>query len=1114
MLDLVGRGLVETPHRANLNPGTADFEFGVRMRLTRGLTDSNIMQKGFYTGSQYKLSLHPNGGQPQISCRISGSRGAVHVFTTSNAVVDGGGWHDVRCRREGDTVDIIIDGELLGSQTGPIGDVGNQQDYWIGGKGLSQQSDPDQYLGLLDDAFVTVGAGEGGTTLPPLPVGDATATVETDPVLSSGDAADDPAVWVHPTDPARSVVIGNDKGGALEVYDLDGTRIQRITEGFFGNVDVRSNVLLGGKRIDVVAVWRAGLRLYTIDPDTRQLTNLTEGGGSIAVPSGGEGLCLYRSPDESTYAYVISRAGTVAQYRLEDGDSDGLIGASRVRLWEMGSEAEGCVADDERQLLYISEEDVGLWRYGAEPSDGTGASSRTSVDTTTANGGRLLADIEGLALVEGPDGGGYLIASAQAGSDTINYYAVYERGGDNEYVRSFQVVDGALTDRCGRTDGIEATSTSLGPSFPFGLFVCQDNTNTEPGGSGNQNFKLVPLERVVPVGQPDPGDPPPSAVIDPVICSDLSCTFSAHSSSDNGTIETYSWDFGDGSSATGVEATHTYQATGTYGVTLTVTDDQGGTSVASRSVSVDDAAPAQLAFRGGAEASGNTTQASLQLPTGIQSGDGMLLFVSANRADIAINEPSGAADWTPLDTVIDQSMQTGVWTAVASGDDADSTVTVTTSGRAKLHAQVLVYSGTELNNPIAAFESTNETVRRTDHTAPTLDAAPPGSWVVSYWADKTADSTGWADPSGLTQRAEYAGSGGGRIGVLAADSNGPVASSPVGGETARSTSANDKATMWTLVLDPSSSTGEPPTAPEPPTASLVAPTCSDLVCEFDASGSTPTESIVSFEWDFGDGSTSTGGLRETHMYPAPGTYTVSVTVSDADGLTDTATATATALGVEPPDPGETPTAFREATRASANWTVLGVDVPPTAEDGDVLLLFVTGNRSDVSITLDAAGWQLLGQAEDQSMQTLVWATTVSPSDVGASVAVEATAVTKLDAQMLAYSGVDRVSPVSAVSSSIETGTSATHVTPVVDTSAGGWVVSYWADKSSSSSGWTIDPALTERGQSVGSGGGRITSASADTNGPAGPGQVGGFSASASSTNKATTWTIELSPATE
>ena len=53
--------------------------------------------------------------------------------------------------------------------------------------------------------------------------------VETTPTTKSGDAADDPAIWVHPTTPADSLVIGNDKKGALEVYALDGSRIQRIT---------------------------------------------------------------------------------------------------------------------------------------------------------------------------------------------------------------------------------------------------------------------------------------------------------------------------------------------------------------------------------------------------------------------------------------------------------------------------------------------------------------------------------------------------------------------------------------------------------------------------------------------------------------------------------------------------------------------------------------------------------------------------------------------------------------------------------------------------------------------------------------------------------------------
>ena len=54
---------------------------------------------------------------------------------------------------------------------------------------------------------------------------------ETVPVGHTGDAADDPAIWVHPTNPGQSLIIGNDKQGALETYNLDGTRQQRITTG-------------------------------------------------------------------------------------------------------------------------------------------------------------------------------------------------------------------------------------------------------------------------------------------------------------------------------------------------------------------------------------------------------------------------------------------------------------------------------------------------------------------------------------------------------------------------------------------------------------------------------------------------------------------------------------------------------------------------------------------------------------------------------------------------------------------------------------------------------------------------------------------------------------------
>ena len=52
----------------------------------------------------------------------------------------------------------------------------------------------------------------------------------------------------------------------------------------------------------------------------------------------------------------------------------------------------------------------------------------------------------------------------------------------------------------------------------------------------------------------------------------------AASTDADGTINAYSWDFGDGASAMGVAAEHTYTAVGEFVITLTVTDDKGATA--------------------------------------------------------------------------------------------------------------------------------------------------------------------------------------------------------------------------------------------------------------------------------------------------------------------------------------------------------------------------------------------------------------------------------------------------------------------------------------------------------------------------------------------------------
>lgn len=75
----------------------------------------------------------------------------------------------------------------------------------------------------------------------------------------------------------------------------------------------------------------------------------------------------------------------------------------------------------------------------------------------------------------------------------------------------------------------------------------------------------------------------------------LQTAFDGSASSDSdGTIVSYQWDFGDGASASGATASHTYTENGAYSATLTVVDDQGGVGTSTRTISVGTAPSAAV----------------------------------------------------------------------------------------------------------------------------------------------------------------------------------------------------------------------------------------------------------------------------------------------------------------------------------------------------------------------------------------------------------------------------------------------------------------------------------------------------------------------------------------
>jgi PKD repeat protein len=101
---------------------------------------------------------------------------------------------------------------------------------------------------------------------------------------------------------------------------------------------------------------------------------------------------------------------------------------------------------------------------------------------------------------------------------------------------------------------------------------------------------VLPAERVTAhytagIGKPNVG---PAAAYSSS-AKDLTASFDASGSSDpDGSIVSYVWDFGDGSTATGKTTTHTFAKAGSYTVKLTVADNRGATNVVSKSVSVTD----------------------------------------------------------------------------------------------------------------------------------------------------------------------------------------------------------------------------------------------------------------------------------------------------------------------------------------------------------------------------------------------------------------------------------------------------------------------------------------------------------------------------------------------
>ncbi|ACE83582.1 phytase domain protein [Cellvibrio japonicus Ueda107] len=329
----------------------------------------------------------------------------------------------------------------------------------------------------------TAAAAHGPTIVSVMP------EVQTQSVARFGDAADDPAIWINQRKPHHSRVLGTNKQQGLLVYDLQGRELQRFDTGRLNNVDVRQGLRKGNKPVDIAIATNRddnSLSLYEIDPRSGKLHF------AASIPTSLKeiyGFCLYHSPvTGALYAIPNDKSGEFQQIRISaraDAARQYQWQGELVRRFFVKTQPEGCVADDQRQRLFIGEEDVGIWTLAAEPS------ASGELTRVMAVGEQLVADVEGLAIYQHATHP-YLVVSSQGNNSylVLDAVAPYTLRG---IFRIAMDIDKGI-DGVSETDGLEVLSVNVGKPFEQGILVVQDGHNVMP--ESPQNFKYVSWEKI------------------------------------------------------------------------------------------------------------------------------------------------------------------------------------------------------------------------------------------------------------------------------------------------------------------------------------------------------------------------------------------------------------------------------------------------------------------------------------------------------------------------------------------------------------------------------------------------------------------------------------------
>jgi cytochrome c len=456
----------------------------------------------------------------------------------------------------------------------------------------------------------------------------------------------------------------------------------------------------------------------------------------------------------------------------------------------------------------------------------------------------------------------------------------------------------------------------------------------------------------------------------------LTVQFSSEGSRDpDGDPITYSWDFGDGTSSTEPNPTHTYSAVGTYAARLTVTDSTDRTGTADVTIVVGNAAPEVTVT---SPAAGGFFDFGDQIPydvTVTDEEDGTISGTHADCARVEIDYLLGHDSHAhPLTDAT--GCQGNIQTTGEGGHGSDANV------YGVLAATYTDTGGQPGAGPLTAEQEVRfwPKLLQAEHYTDMR-----GIQTVAQANAGGGERVGYTDNAGGTEQVNYiawepvnlinidsltiTGSSGGSGGPIQVRLNDPVTGPLLGTVNIPNTGAWENQQDFDLDIDPPAGThklylafptggldvdqirfnGRGISSNARPTASAAADPIEGgvpLEVAFTGEASDPEGGALTYSWDFGDGSPDATTQNATHTYSEPGTYTATFTVTDPGGLSasDTVTVEATDCPAERPDPNDE---FDGTALDECRWSEIVRDDPSGRTVSGGQLAIDTGLNTDM-----------------------------------------------------------------------------------------------------------------------------------------------------------------------